>query len=121
MNQPCYVAVWNTSRQVYLATRAEVADSFVRRGIGLIGRADWSRSDGLVIRPCRSIHTFFMRLPIDVVHVGGDGTVCHVVPTLRPWRPGPIVLRSQCVIELPAGTVERTGTQVGDLLVVESL
>lgn len=113
--------VRNVTRCVYVARHAEVADSFVRRGIGLLGRSDWLKADGLVIEPCRSIHTLFMRMPIDVVHVTADGIVCRVLPRLRPWRLGPLVWHSHYVVELPDGTIERTGTIPGDLLTLEPL
>jgi uncharacterized membrane protein (UPF0127 family) len=113
------VAVRNASRDCLLAGRAEVATGPLPRAIGLIGRRDWSAADGLVIEPCNSVHTFFMRLPIDVVHVGGEGEVLRLLPAMGPWRLGPIVRQSQRVLELPVGTIEATGTQVGDRLRVE--
>ncbi|HLG51661.1 MAG TPA: DUF192 domain-containing protein [Chloroflexota bacterium] len=112
------VQVINLSRQQVLATRAEVAESFLRRGLGLLGRSNWTRSDGLVIIPCNSVHSLFMAMPIDVLHLAHDGTVKRILPRLRPWRIGPIVRGSHAVIELPAGTCEQTGTAVGDRIVL---
>lgn len=110
------VAVRNASRDCVLAARAEVATGAPQRAIGLIGRGDWSAADGLVIEPCNGVHTFFMRLPIDVVHVASDGQVLRALEAMRPWRMGPVVRRSRWVLELPAGTLKRTGTVVGDRL-----
>ena len=113
------VAVRNATRNCPLAERAEVASGLLRRAIGLIGRRDWSTADGLVIEPCNGVHTFFMRLPIDVVHVGAEGEVLRLLPAMRPWRLGPIVRRSRWVLELPAGTLNGAGTQVGDRVELE--
>ena len=108
------VRVVNVTRQQTLAERAEVAESFVRRGIGLLGRSDWSQADGLVIIPSDGVHSFFMQMPIDVLHLAKDGTVKRVLASMKPWRIGPIVWGGHAAVELPAGTAERTGTVVGD-------
>lgn len=74
---------------------------------------------GLVIAPCASIHTWFMRFPIDVVFVAPDGRVARVGHAVRPWRIGPVARSARFVVELPAGTLARTGTVVGDRIVTE--
>lgn len=113
------VHVINTTRSAVLAARAGFANSMFSRAIGLMGQDRLPEDSGLVIDPCTSIHMFFMRFAIDALYVAGDGTVLRVVPHLRPWRLGPIVLRSRYVVELPAGVAERTGTQPGDQLRIE--
>lgn len=115
------VRVVNTTRQQTLADRAEVAESFVRRGIGLLGRSDWSRADGLVILPSDGVHSFFMKMTIDVLHLTKDGTVKKLLPSMKPWRIGPIVWGGHAAVELPAGTAARTGTGVGDVVVLEMI
>jgi uncharacterized membrane protein (UPF0127 family) len=108
----------NTTRGARLAQQAEVARGPLRRGLGLMGRRGWAVSDGLVLERCGSIHTFFMRMPIDVVYLDRDGTVLRADGAMAPWRIGPIVRRARTVLELPAGTITRTGTQPGDAVVV---
>src|SRR5262249_49241315 len=113
------VKVRNATRDRLLAERAELAMNPLRRAVGLIGCHDWSAADGLVIWPGNSVHAFFMRLPIDVVHVSGEGGVLRLISAMRPWRLGPIVRRSRWMLELPAGRLSLTGTRVGDHLDVE--
>ena len=113
------VRIINTTRSAVLAARAGFANSMFSRAVGLLGKNQLPEEEGLVIDPCTSIHMFFMRFAIDALYVSGDGIVLRVVPHLRPWRLGPIVLRSRYVVELPAGTAARTGTQPGDQLRVE--
>ena len=113
------VRVINTTRSAVLAARAGFANSMFSRGVGLLGQRQLPAEGGLVIDPCTSIHMFFMRFAIDALYVAEDGVVLRVVSHLRPWRLGPIVLRSRYVVELPAGTAARTGTQPGDQLRVE--
>lgn len=115
------VRVVNASRQRVLAEGAAVAETFFERSRGLLGRASLAPGEGLVIRPCPSIHTFFMRFPIDVLHVGADDRVLRVLHDLPPNRVGPLVGGSQYVVELPPGTAATTGTMVGDQLRLENL
>ncbi|MBI3968881.1 MAG: DUF192 domain-containing protein [Chloroflexi bacterium] len=110
------VQVLNSTRSAVLASRAEVARTIWQRGIGLLGRGDWSRADGLVITHCNSIHCLFMSLPIDVAFVRRDGRVARLAPDVRPWSIGPFVLSADYVVELPVGTLEQTGTKVNDQL-----
>jgi uncharacterized protein len=115
------VRIINTTRDALLAERAGFANSMTTRALGLMGQAALPEGSGLVIDPCTSIHMFFMRFAIDALYVAQDGVVLRVVSRLRPWRIGPIVWRSRYVVELPAGTADRTGTQAGDLLRVEPI
>jgi uncharacterized protein len=112
------VRVINATRGAVLAERAGLADSVMTRAVGLMGQASLPEGSGLVIDPCTSIHMFFMRFAIDALYVAQNGTVLRAVSNLRPWRLGPISLRSRYVVELPSGTVARTGTQAGDQLQV---
>ena len=59
-----------------------------------------------------------MRYTIDVVLVD-EANVALWIQTLDPWRLGKIHLDARAALELPAGTLERTGTEVGDVLVFE--
>lgn len=108
------VRVVNLTRGVVLAERAELADSFLTRARGLLGRSHPASGEGLVIRSCNAVHTVGMTFPIDVVHLDGSSHVLRVVPVLRPWRFGALVPASRVVVELPAGTTAATSTMLGD-------
>ena len=69
---------------------------------------------GLVIVPCSSIHTQFMRFPIDVLYVNKEDVIVGIDRNLRPWRIGRFYKKVHYVVELPAGGAE--GCQVGDKL-----
>jgi uncharacterized protein len=95
--------------------RCLVAATPVARMRGLLGRDAIARDEGLLLRPARSIHTWFMRFPIDVVFLGRDGTVVGVRENVRPWRTaGGRGTRS--VLELAAGECARRGIVAGDRL-----
>ena len=83
-------------------------------------RSNLPAGTGLVIDPCSSIHTFWMRFPIDVLYVDRDGTVLRADHAMKPWRFGPLIVRNgRYVIELPAGTIEKTQTVKGDRVLLE--
>jgi uncharacterized membrane protein (UPF0127 family) len=106
----------NLSKHTVLAERGELANTPWRRMKGLLGRDGLAAGEGLVLQPCQSVHTWFMRFPIDVLHVDRQGIVRRIVHGLPPNRLGPIVWRGRLVIELPAGVAARTSTEVGDQL-----
>ena len=70
----------------------------------------------MVIAPSNAIHTFFMRFPIDVAFVTRDGRVVKICSSVKPWRMA-ASFRAYAVVELPAGTLARCETMVGDFLV----
>lgn len=83
---------------------------------GLLGTSELVPADGLLLRPCRAIHTCFMRYPIDVVFVDRAAVVVGVLHELRPWRFSDVYASALATLELPAGTVEMSNTRVGDQL-----
>jgi hypothetical protein len=110
------VRVINVTRNALLAERADLADSFLARVRGLLGRSTLATGEGLVVRPCNAVHTLGMAFPIDVVHLDVDSRVLRIVANLRPWRLGSVVRGSRVVVELPAGTVTAAGTRPGDVI-----
>jgi hypothetical protein len=84
--------------------------------VGLLGRRSLQPGEGLIIEPCKSVHTAFMRFAIDVVYFDRSWRVTKVVPALRPFRLSGALRAGHAVIELPSGTIEETGTQPGDRL-----
>lgn len=101
-----------------LATKARVARSLPDRMVGLLSRASLGEGEALILLSCRSIHTWFMRFPIDAVFTDADWQVVHISERLGPWRVTPFIGRAQAVIELPAGAARRQGLAVGDRLLL---
>lgn len=110
---------FNITRQCVLVEHGKVAQTAWTRLKGLIGHAPLHQGEGLLIHPCQGVHSFLMRFPIDVVYVSGAGQVVRTVEHLVPGRIGPIALDARFVLELPAGTITRTQTAVGDRITVE--
>ena len=119
------LAARNVTRETVLAARLEVAASLWAKFKGLMGRSTLDADAGLWLPDSNGIHMMFMRFPIDVVFVGrrdADG-ICQVVSVHRGPanvdRPRAAGAGAHGVLELPVGTIERTGTQVGDAPPVE--
>lgn len=106
--------VISSRRGTALATAAWRADNPWTRFVGLLGRARLEPGEGLQIAPCKSVHTWFMRFPIDVLYLDRDGKVVKAVPALPSFRFSWGGRGAHSVLELPAGTIAATGTAAGD-------
>ena len=95
--------------------RARVAGSFATRFRGLMGVAALPAGEGLLLPRTRSVHTHFMRFPIDVVFLDDERRVVAIRPALRPWRMAS-AKGARSVLELAAGECERVGLATGDVL-----
>ena len=73
-------------REIILGVDAEIAETFVERAKGLIGRRGLASATGMLITKCNCIHTFFMRFAIDATFLDKSGKVVKVVKGIRPWR-----------------------------------
>lgn len=108
--------VTNRSRGVDLARDARVADTRWTRLRGLLGRPRLRPGEGLVISPSRGVHMWGMRHAIDVAFADGEGRVVALYLGLRPWSRTRMHRDAVRAIELPEGTLARTGTVPGDRL-----
>lgn len=111
------VRVENRSQGVNLADRGSLATGPIQRfrGLMLKRREEFDQGSALIIDPCSSIHMFFMRFPIDVLYLDRNDTVVAVQESLRPWRVGRLYTKgAKYVIELPEGSVQKSGTAPGD-------
>jgi uncharacterized protein len=95
--------------------RCTLADSPVTRLKGLLGRDGLEEGEGLLLQPASSIHTFFMRFPIDVVFLDRALVVLGIEDEIEPWRAAS-QRGAKVVLELPAGESSRRGLTVGDQL-----
>lgn len=110
------VTAVNVTRNAVLGARVSIADTPSSRMKGLLGHTSLAPGEGLLIDPCNSIHTFFMKFTIDVIFLGRDGKVVRALHSVPPWRLTRMYFRANRVLELPAGTLKSTGTQAGDML-----
>ena len=90
-----------------LVAKLQVANTFWRRFRGLQFRRQLADNAGLLLTPCRSIHTHWMRFSIDVAMLDDDGVVLNVLPNLRPWRIAPRINGTRSIVETNAGALGR--------------
>ena len=114
------IQVRNLTRDVVLADAAEVADTSAKRRTGLLKHTSLGPGEGLWIVPCESVHSFFMKFTIDVLYLDRQHRVKKIRPEMVPWRAS-ACLTAHSVLELPAGSITRTGTQKGDQLEIKNL
>jgi uncharacterized membrane protein (UPF0127 family) len=103
-----------------LGQTVDVADTSTKRRVGLLKHERLDSGTGLWIVPCESVHTFFMKFPIDLVYLDRKRKVRKVRNAVPPWRLSACLL-AHSVLELPAGTASESGTQVGDELAIDKL
>jgi uncharacterized membrane protein (UPF0127 family) len=101
-----------------LVRQLTVAATVFSRAVGLLGRTSLPRGEGLLISPCKGVHTFFMKFPIDVVFLDGDNRIIATLVDLRPQRLTKLRLACRSILELPAGTVRESNTAVGNQLTI---
>ena len=113
LTQRC-VTLYNSKNDRILARQARVADGFLKRAIGLMGKKSLNPGEGLILTPCGSVHTLFMRFPIDILYVNSTGTICRAQRALKPWSLSLGGRDAAITVELPVGTLARTSTGPGD-------
>jgi uncharacterized membrane protein (UPF0127 family) len=116
--------VKSLKNQALVADKCLVAESFLTRLKGLIGRRALAPGEAMLFPRCNSVHMWFMRFAIDVVFLReerGEGGVSLLritsVRAARPWRPLPLAdWKATHALELPRGAAERAGLRAGDAL-----
>jgi hypothetical protein len=117
------VYVYNKTQETFVATEATIANSYFPRLVGLLGKTKrWAQPGrGLWIVPSRGVHTIGMLFPIDLIFLSKDKQVVHVEEHVRPFRISAVSLKASSILELPAHTIYRTGTKIGDQLEIARL
>ena len=103
----------NLTTGAVVADRVGVAATRGARAVGLLNRNGLEPGEGLWIVPSRGVHTCWMRFAIDVIALDDDGVVIDLVANLKPWRVRLPRRGTAGVLELAAGTLDRSGTEVG--------
>lgn len=108
--------VGNTARNTILGETIEVAATATQKVRGLLGRECLEDGQGLLFKGASSLHTFFMRFPIDIIYTDRKGKVLKAAAEVKPFKLVAAPLRAYYAIELPAGAIARSETRVGDVL-----
>lgn len=111
------LAVHSRSGRV-LGNRIWCASTFFTRLRGLLGRRSLARGEGLLLRPCRGVHTYGLGFPLDVAFLRVDGKVEAVYSALSPGQRTAWHREATAALELPSGTLALAGVNPGDQLVL---
>lgn len=106
----------NRTRNTLLGTRVAPAATFWNRLRGYIARPRPKQGEGILLIPCDAIHTWWMTFDLDVLFLDDRGRVLDLVRSLRPWKRTRKVAGARYVLEVPEGTIDASGTRVGDEL-----
>ena len=104
----------NVTRGVHVTECGRIADTFLTRLFGLLRERSLEYGDGLWIMPCNSIHSIGMKFKFDAIFLDKDLRVVHLVPEMKPGRISRMVLAAKSVLEVPAGHIFHTATELGD-------
>ncbi len=108
----------DNSKTVLLTEFVNKAESFISRGIGLLGKKVLGPNHVLLIRPCNNIHTFFMKFAIDVIFVDKNFVIIKTFSNVKPFKLLGPYWKSTSVIEAESGFVNKNNLQIGDHLYV---
>lgn len=89
-----------------ILNQVRIADTFKLRTMGLMFRPSMGDMDGLLLEPCNSIHTFFMKFSIDVVFLNNKNKVIRIFRELPPWRITRMYFSATKVLEMDAGKLD---------------
>ena len=106
----------NKTKDTTIATRVRLANNIITRMVGLLLDSHLPEDTGLLIVPGKQIHSFFMRFIFDAVFIDKEGKVIHLIEKMHPWKCSKLMLKSKQVLELSAGTIEKTNTEIGDII-----
>lgn len=98
-----------------------VANTFFSRFLGLMGKTSVPMGTGVLFPSCNSIHTLFMRIPIDVVFIDGSGCVVEVISAFRPWNLLLPRMKAKHTLELGAGQAAQLEIHPGTSLRCEGV
>ena len=113
------VRLTNISKETVLADQAEIANTFWKRLVGLLGRRCLNQGEGLILAPSNCIHSFFMRFNIDALFIDKTGEVIGILPSFKPFRLSPTYFKADLTVELPEHTLGLTQTKAGDRISID--
>ena len=110
----------NNDTKERLVRKLIIANTFKKRFLGLMTSKELPSDEGLILIPCRGVHTFFMNFPIDVLYLDKENRITEIFTHVKPWELLPVRKKTYSVIELPAGTIAGTRTKKGHRLSTNS-
>ena len=104
-----------------IAEEVSIADSFFARMTGLLLHRELPESQGMLIIPCKQVHTLGMKFSIDVVFLSEENQVLGICDSMSPGKISGYIRKAARVLELKAGVAEKNAIKINDHLVMESI
>jgi uncharacterized membrane protein (UPF0127 family) len=104
----------NLTRDTRISSHTQITRNSWQRMKGLLGRDALPSGEALVITHCQSIHMLFMKFPIDVIFCDDRNKVVGLCRDIKPYGFSPVFFKASYAIEVPAGSIASSGTQLGD-------
>ncbi|MGI6449424.1 MAG: DUF192 domain-containing protein [Desulfitobacteriia bacterium] len=109
--------IFNKKNKIYLG-RVQIADNFSRRIKGIHGRYKLSSFNGIILKPCKQVHTIGMKYSISVWYVNRSLQIIKIIDELQPDNISPYIPESHLIIGFPSTWAKITGSEEGDRLEV---
>ena len=106
----------NKNNNKLLASKVIMADTFMTRLKGLMFKKNLEKDTAMLIHPCNSVHTFFMKFSLDILFISKEYEVIYVIENMLPGKTSPLIRKAMGVLEFTSGTIEKTNTKKGDFL-----
>ncbi len=103
-----------------IANDAIMADTFFGRLTGLLPKKTLIEGEGMILKPCKQVHTYFMSYNIDVIFLDGDNNIIYLHENMEPGHVTPYIKKATAVLEVPEGTIYRWTLRVGDALEIRN-
>lgn len=108
------IEIKNITKNKIIVDNGYMANTFLTRLKGLLGKREIEDNEGICIYPCKSVHTFFMQFPIDIVFIDRDNKIIHITENLRHYRISKYVKNAEYVIEIGGSKSKKKDIEVGD-------
>ncbi len=103
-----YCEIYKQGSENSLFTQVRIPQGFYHNAKGLLGEAQLKENTGMLFKRCSNIHMFGMKMPLDIIFLASDGRIIKCVNSLQPWKVSGC-LGSSMTLELPKGSIEKTG------------
>ena len=112
--------IMNVTKDKVLVQNCMMADNFFGRLVGLMGKKILSTDEGMLISPCKSVHTFFMRFDVDIIFVDRNFEVVKIIKNVKPWKFSPYIKSARHIVEIASrvtnSELRSEKVEVGDKL-----
>ncbi len=108
--------VINKTKNIQIASNIKLANNIFTRTLGLLNKSSLTEDEGLLIKPCNSIHSFGMKFNFDAIFLDKNNNVKHMIKNMKPWRCSAIIFSADKTLELAPGVAEKTKIEINDIL-----